>query len=177
MPKLIHPVLSLLLLPGLTGPVASSHAAQTCRSESETPSNTPTGDFTIHGDGTLTHQTTDLMWMQCPLGQSGSDCATGSATYYTWEGVLEAAAASGFAGYTDWRVPDINELQSIVEERCYNPSINEEVFPATPASSYWSSSPFAYSSSYAWYVNFYIGDSFPHDRNDGTFVRLVRSGQ
>jgi hypothetical protein len=178
MPKLIHSALSLLLLPGLTGPVASAHAAQTCRSESEIPSSTPTIAFTDHGDGTLTHQATGLMWMQCPLGQSGSDCATGSTTGYTWEGALEAAAASGFAGYTDWRVPDINELRSIVEERCYNPSINEAVFPATPASSFWSSSPVAFHSGNAWEVNFYDGSYHSgYSRDDsGRFVRLVHSG-
>jgi hypothetical protein len=178
MHKLIHPVLALLLLFGLTGVAPSTHAAQSCRSESEIPSSTPASEFTDHGDGTVTHQATGLMWMKCPLGQSGSDCATGSANTYSWEAALEGAAGSGFAGYTDWRLPNINELRSIVEERCYGPGINETVFPATPSTYFWSSSPDAYDSDYAWYVDFYDGNSFGSYRgNSSRGVRLVRSGQ
>jgi hypothetical protein len=179
MHKLIHPVRSLLLLLGVTGVVGSTHAAQYCRSESEIPSSTPTSEFTDHGDGTVTHDATGLMWMKCPLGQSGSGCTTGSANTYTWEAALEEAAGSSFADYTDWRLPNIKELRSIVEKRCYSPAINEAVFPATPTSDFWSSSPGANFSGNAWYVNFYDGHSYDYFVNRGSNqgVRLVRSGQ
>jgi hypothetical protein len=175
MPKLIHPALPLLLLLALTGMVAGAHA--TCRSESEIPSSTPTIAFIDHGDGTVTHQATGLMWMKCPLGQSGSDCATGSATTYTWDAALEAAAASGFAGYADWRLPDFKELRSIVEERCERPAINETAFPTTPSWYFWSSSPNAYVSYDAWAVSFGTGTFYAQGRSSLNRVRLVRSGQ
>jgi hypothetical protein len=177
MPKLIHPALPLLLLLALAGVVAGAHAAQTCHSESEIPSSTPTIEFTAHGDGTVTHHATGLMWMKCPLGQSGSDCATGSGTIYTWDAAFEAAAASDFAGYTDWRLPDFKELRSIVEERCYGPAINETVFPATPSWYFWSFSPFARYPYYAWGVQFTYGTSYGGGRSASARVRLVRSGQ
>jgi hypothetical protein len=178
MHKLIHPVRSLLLLLGLTGVAESTHAAQICRSESEIPSSTPTSEFTDHGDGTVTHHATGLMWTKCPLGQSGSGCATGSANTYTWEAALEEAAGSSFAGYTDWRLPNIKELGSIVEKRCYLPAINEAVFPAmTTTYRFWSSSPNADYSGYAWLFLFNYGYSYYNSRYFNHSVRLVRSGQ
>jgi hypothetical protein len=177
MPKLIHPALHMLLLLALTGVVAGAHAAQSCRSESEIPSSTPTIAFTDQGDGTVIHHATGLMWMKCPLGQSGSDCATGSATTYTWDAALEAAAASGFADYTDWRLPDFKELRSIVEERCNSPAINAAVFPAATAWYFWSSSPFSLYSYRAWGVNFGSGRSYGSGLTSANRVRLVRSAQ
>jgi hypothetical protein len=175
MPKLIHPKFPLLL--GLTGLVTGAYADQTCLSESQIPSSTPTGDFTIHGDGTVTHHATGLMWMQCSLGdQSGSDCATGSAWLYRWDLALQAAADSQFAGYADWRLPNIKELRSIVEERCTDPAINAEVFPATPADYFWSSSPRTTNSNEAWMVRFNGGSCVSFWRDQWRYVRLVRSG-
>jgi hypothetical protein len=155
----------------------SSLVAQTCRTESEIPSSTPTAYFTDHGDGTVTHAATGLMWMKCPLGQEGADCSTGSASTFSWKSALDTAAASGFAGHSDWRLPDVNELRSIVEERCYQPAINTAVFPVTPSSYFWSSSPHASNSNYAWLVYFGYGNSYGDYRYYGRNVRLVRSGQ
>ena len=42
-------------------------------------------------------------------------------------------------GRNDWRVPNRNELASIVESRCHSPAINGEVFPATPLEWFWTS--------------------------------------
>ncbi|WP_293726296.1 DUF1566 domain-containing protein, partial [Thiolapillus sp.] len=151
-----------------------------CRSESEIPSTTPTADFTDHGDGTVTHQSTGLMWMKCPLGQSGVDCATGISHTYTWEGALQAADATTYAGYSDWRLPNKNELSSILERRCSGPAINATVFPGIPHSysfHFWSSSPYAHGSGNAWLVDFGDGGNYRAYRYDSRHVRLVRSGQ
>jgi hypothetical protein len=156
----------------------SAAQGQTCRTEAEIPSSTPTADFVDHGDGTVTHKKTGLMWMKCPLGQSGPDCATGSADTYTWEQALETADGHSFAGYSDWRLPNVKELRSIVEQRCYGPAINLSVFPATPGSYFWSSSPNASNSGYAWHVYFDYGyDDYSYSRGHALLVRLVRSGQ
>ena len=157
--------------------------AQTCRIETEVPSTTPISDFIDHGDGTVTHKRSGLMWMKCSLGQSGADCTTGGASDYSWQQALEVTDGYSFAGYADWRLPNISELSSIVEQRCYEPAINLDVFPSTPStlsnSIFWSTSPHANNSNYVWNVEFSTGaNDLNVDRDDYLMhVRLVRSGQ
>ena len=161
----------------LTLAAGSPVLAQTCRTETEVPSTTPASRFQDNGDATVTDRSTGLMWARCPEGLSGTGCATGAAAAFTWEGALLRARDSGLAGYTDWRLPDIKELSSLVEERCYDPAINLAVFPNTPSSYFWSASPYGYSSYYAWYVYFGNGYANTSYRRYDFHVRLVRSGQ
>lgn len=150
-------------------------AAQTCNPN--IPESTPASRFTIHGDGTVTDGKTGLMWKQCAEGQSGVGC-TGTAATYTWQGALNLADASGFAGYRDWRLPNFKELPSIVEEKCYSPAINLAAFPNTPPSTYfWSSSAYASSFNLAWSVDSGVGSVGYAFRGNSYAVRLVRGGQ
>ncbi len=154
--------------------------AQTCNSTITTTA--PDSRYQDHGDGTVTDLQTGLMWQQCSLGQSGVGCETGSAIGFTWDSALQAVenhnSNGGFAGYIDWRLPNRKELESLIEVGCYSPAINTSIFPNTLSRYYWSSSPYAGSSSRAWGVYFSYGGSNDYLRaNYGFLVRLVRSGQ
>ncbi len=166
-----------LLSTTLVMAVFGSARAQSCNPN--IPLSTPDREFVDHGDGTVTHRKTGLMWSKCLLGQSGSDCSIGSSTRtrYTWKEALEAADTSTIAGYSDWRLPNIKELESIVEDACYGPSINLSIFPNTPSSDVWSSSPRATHLQYAWVLYFYYGYDLGYARRLGSQVRLVRDGQ
>jgi len=61
-------------------------------------------DFSDNGDGTITDEATGLMWMQ-------DDNHEG----LNWEDALSYAEGKEYAGYSDWRLPDAKELQSIVD--------------------------------------------------------------
>jgi hypothetical protein len=148
------------------------------------PRSTPDSDFADAGDGTVRHIPTGLIWKRCAEGQTwdGSTC-TGAAAGYTWEQVFTRAASvnngdagTQNAGQSDWRAPNLNELKSIVEPGCYSPSINPTQFPATPASGFWSASPFAGFSDYAWRVYFDYGLDGGDVRSNALQVRLVRAG-
>lgn len=125
--------------------VALSHSvmAQTCNTKLQ--ASTPTSRFTVSANGTVTDKQTGLMWKQCAEGLSGSDCGVGTATPYTWQAALNHVAdlntiEGGFATYTDWRVPNIKELGSIIELRCSTPLFNLAIFPNVAATdNFWSS--------------------------------------
>ncbi len=155
-------------------------AAQSCQTAT-IPATTPSNRFTVHSNGTVTDSKTGLMWKQCSEGLSGADCRAGGATSYTWSEALQQAQTvnnnGGYAGYSDWRVPNVKELRSITERQCYSPAINATIFPNTVSTYYWSSSPVAYDSDYAWVVGFYYGNDDWDYKDDGSYVRLVRSGQ
>lgn len=134
-----------------------------------------------NGDGTVTDTVTNLIWDRCSQGQSGANCATGSATIMIWAAALTAAVTANTAnykGYSDWRVPSKNELESLVDiTKATNPVIDLAAFPATPTSSfYWSSTTYAPDPSMAWDVYFGTGASFADVKTVGGQVRLVRSG-
>ena len=158
---------------------ASLAPAQTCNDH--IPATTPDTRFTDNGDGTITDKGTGLMWKKCIEGLSGFDCATGTAGEFTWKEALAQPGVvnngGGFAGYTDWRLPNFKELTSIVERKCYDPAINLTFFPNTPSSYVWSGSAGADSSYYAWLVGFSNGSSDYFGRNYYGRVRLVRGGQ
>ncbi len=158
----------------------SAFAVQTCNTTSITAS-TPTADFIDNGNGTVTHSKTGLMWKRCSEGLSGAGCATGTAIKYTWQGALQAAqtlnAAGGFAGFTDWRVPNQKELNSIIERRCYTPAINATVFPIFSNGAYWSASPLitnVFIGAHA--VDFMDGRAFSDLKTISYYVLLVRGG-
>lgn len=157
--------------------LAAHSSAATCRND--ITASTPDQDFTLHNDGTVTHNSTGLMWMRCSLGQTwdGSTC-TDVASTFTWQNALGAAQSHNFAGHSDWRLPNKNELASLVEQRCVSPAINSKIFPSTPpGGSFWSSSPNASNSNNAWYVGFGNGRVSGGNKDYGLQVRLVRAGQ
>ncbi len=108
----------------------------------------------------------------------GQKATTQFGTYYDdWNSLVDGSNTERLCGYSDWRVPNINELRSIVHYGTYNPAIDTQYFPNTTASGYWSSSPNADSSNFAWGVYYYNGYVSSNNRNDTYYVRVVRSGQ
>lgn len=148
---------------------------------------TPTQDFTDNRDGTVTHKTTKLMWKRCIEGQVLMDntCA-GIAKTYPYDEALSPATT--FAGYHDWRLPTVNELETIVEYKKAYPALNTEVFPISPEGNLWSASIYSSYPGVAWTVNFSNGGKFytnygypyrdykQYNKITKQFVRLVRGG-
>ncbi len=139
--------------------------------------NTPDERFIVDVPaGVVTDRVTGLVWQRCSVGQNGSDCSGGSAISVNWQDALQAAQASTVAGYDDWRLPNVKELASIVEYKCYEPAINTNVFPGTGNVAYWSSSPYEHDLGNAWRVFFNIGSVYSQRKTESNSVRLVRGG-
>lgn len=142
-------------------------------------SHTPNSRYQIMNNGSeVKDLQTGLIWQRCSVGQKWIDgTCDGTATEYTWQQALQAAKDAGLG----LQVPNAKELYSLVNVACYNPAINELIFPNTPNTSYWSSSPFATDVA-VWVVSF--GSYFLGAKASGTLfsqpndvnfpVRLVR---
>ncbi|HOE40874.1 MAG TPA: DUF1566 domain-containing protein [Rhodoferax sp.] len=86
--------------------------------------------------------------------------------------------AIGLCGASDWRMPTVKELESIVNYGRTNPSVEWLYFSDTQSAGFWSGSPDAYSSNNAWYVNFDNGYAYSDGpRANAGLVRLVRSDE
>ena len=126
----------------------------------------PFDNFIDNGDGTVTNTDTGLMW------QKDTDPDT-----YEWQDALSYCENLTLAGYDDWRLPNVNELQSLVDYERYGPTINTTYFPNTQSSYYWSSTTNADYPSGAWYVGFYDGYVYGRGKSGYGYVRAVRAGQ
>ena len=166
------------LLVGITATLFSAApSAQTCEYNSIL-SNTPTNRFDVDG-ATVLDTSTSLRWHRCYLGTTWNDvtssCEENGEDYvYDWQEALEVAVLNSLDSYTDWRLPNIKELASIVEQACHSPAINLEIFPSTPSSRFWSSSPES-EDAYTYSVDFNHGHRRGDGRRSSLYVRLVRS--
>ncbi|MCI5134311.1 MAG: DUF1566 domain-containing protein [Candidatus Electrothrix sp. AW2] len=147
------------------------------------------GQYIDHGDGTITDTKTGLIWKRCAEGLSGDNCEHGKLEKYTWGEAMQRAKDVDYAGYSDWQLPSIEELKTLVycskgvdkygscNDGSKEPTINQQAFPNTEKWSYWSGTPIAYNSGSAWVVFFNYGNPFALNRSNDLAVRLVRNGQ
>ena len=123
-------------------------------------------DFVRDADTNIvTDSATGLRWQDDPTPSGTS-----------WQGAIDYCEALTLGGESDWRLPNLNELTSIVDDTVYNPSISS-VFVNTASNGYWSSTTFAGSTGYAWIVNFYYGTQGRSNKTTSGYVRCVRAGQ
>ncbi|MDP3694499.1 MAG: DUF1566 domain-containing protein, partial [Desulfocapsaceae bacterium] len=175
---IMHRYLCLIFCLCFLAPITAQ--AQICNDNMV--ASTPDSQLADNGNGTVTDRKTGLIWKKCMEGLTGSNCESGNPATFTWQAALHQPrrinSGPGFAGYHDWRLPNVKELRSIVEEKCTAPAINLVRFPNTPNGwyiMYWSSSPSTDSS--AWLVHFNNGYSDYLDRSSEHQVRLVRGGR
>jgi hypothetical protein len=129
--------------------------------------------YTDNGDGTVLDNITGLTWQQCALGESGAGCTLGSIGSYSWSEANAVCAGSTLAG-GGWRLPTVTELMRIVDYEESFGTIDYTAFPGGTVSPYWTSTPHAVYSSWAWYVGFSQGVVGVDDKVDYHYARCVR---
>ena len=145
----------------------------------------PPLSYTVSGDGlTITDNNTGLMW---EIKEAGGGCLHCVSDTYKWSGSgteetiwdwlddVNEEGVTGFAGYDDWRIPNLRELLSIVDygqdgqRRLIDPAFD----PA--GDEYWTStSPLPRGDDPAMGVNFQQGSVIRSDRGVAFFIRAVR---
>jgi len=141
-----------------------------------------------NGNGTITDKVTRLIWEK----KSDDDSIHDKDTTYTWDNAFAVHVAGlntgNFAGHHDWRVPNVKELQSIIDYENSNPAVDPAfnnncsggctvlTCSCTRASEYWSSSTSALSPASTWLVDFEDAFVFFDGKSSPFFVRAVRGG-
>jgi len=135
-------------------------------------------------DGTIEDKNTGLNWeVKCSNCGGlhdvvGIDVWSGDGseeTIWDWLNQINAEGGKGYAGHNDWRIPNLRELQSIVDYERVGPSI-DPIFGPTVSNFYWSSTTYADDPAQAWLVGFLFGDFDANGKDALLFVRAVRGG-
>ncbi len=122
--------------------------------------------FTDNGNGTITDNYTGLVWQKIQSPNS-----------MTWEEALAYASTLSLAGKTDWRVPNVKELQSLNDEKLSKPSFNKTYFTNISSGNFWSSTTLsAPQPTQAWDINVDYGIVSYNLKTVKEFVLCVRGG-
>lgn len=115
------------------------------------------------------------------LTQDGVSVVADSKTQLVWQRAVPPCSLSWRDARTycaslgtDWRLPSLEELQSIVDDTTSNPAIDATAFPNTPVGSFWTLSQLAANPASAGYVDFRYGFSFYADVALTYRLRCVR---
>ena len=159
--KSIH-LLLIILLSAYGSPLL----AQSCNSKIK--ATTPDARFHENQNGTVTDKLTGLQWARCSLGQvfDKGQCR-GEAHHLPWA-IVSLVVEKG------WRLPELAELNTLVELRCIDPAINVTLFPNTLPAAYWSATRFINKDGDYWQVNFLHGESGSEPADAKAYVRLLR---
>lgn len=133
--------------------------------------------FVDNRDGTVTDTCTGLQWQQ-NTADVNVDGQSTEQDLVTWCKALAYCKNLSFAGHDDWRLPNVRELQSLVDYGRFAPLIDPVL--GALSSFYWSSTNIVGSPGFVWGVGFDIGgvvNAGGGVSGNSYHVRAVRRGQ
>ena len=137
----------------------------------------PSPRFEDNGNGTITDHLTGLIWLKnanCGGTMNWHDALTYSNNLASDSCGLTDGSVAG-----DWRLPNIIELESLVNAEKSNPAVwlNTQEFTNVQSSYYWSASTCASFASSTLGVNMSYGSVYGYDKSYNYYVWPVRGGQ
>jgi len=126
------------------------------------PATMPVERYAIAADGTVVDKGTTLTWQRVV-----------DRTPRTWMD-QKSYCSNLLLGGGGWRLPNMKELQTLVDESTTGPSIDSVAFPGTPSEAMWTASPLVGGPVEAWFVNFFSGVSYTSVLDHPYLARCVR---
>ena len=149
---------------------------QRCNPDSQI--STPTSRFKQTDANDIYDAFTGLVWKRCIEGTTGDFCENGSPLFLSWDEAQQHAAienTSDALNYDAWRIPNIKELQSLIENQCEEPALNPFIFPNLPMEHVWSSTPHPSTLAVGYYIQYQNGIIFYEDGRALKSVHLVKN--
>jgi len=115
-------------------------------------------ESTVNGKVIVTDTVTGIIWQK-----EYSDTLT-------WVNALNYCENLTYAGYTDWRLPNIEELETLIDD-LYDPASS---FPGISSNTFWASSSSVYDTGNAWFVAFDLGNVNNYKKTENFYARCVR---
>ena len=131
-----------------------------------------TDDPAGNGEIVTIDNVTGLMWAS---DSNEAGCFNGQTA--TWSEAITYCNDLTFAGYSDWRLPNVRELKSLVDYGATTPAINEVYFPNMPGTIvFWTSTTHVTYSDVAWAIRFSYGIAVDYLKFKSFYLRSVRGG-
>ncbi len=157
----------------------------------------PSPRFTINADSTVTDNLTSLIWapdanLMVTRDPKFDNDLTVNNGRVTWQHALDYVAllnSESYLGHNDWRLPNINELESLRDRRYFNPCVSNtngaakcsnsnDPFTNVISDDYWSSTSYVANAALAWVVDMLNGYVFFGTKASNFFyVWPVKGGQ
>jgi hypothetical protein len=148
----------------------------------------PSSRFAANSDTSITDNLTGLVWVPdgnlMPTRDSSFDAdGTANDGRVTWQHALDYVAilnSGNYLGHNDWRLPDVNELESLVNSDQSNTAtwLITQGFTNAQSDDYWSSTSCTFHTSFAWFVGMFDGEVYyVGGKTAYHYVWPVRGGQ
>jgi hypothetical protein len=124
----------------------------------------PVAALVQNGDGTITDPNTGLKWQEATTPDD-----------YAWEQALAYVAQTRVGGYADWRLPDLQELFSLIDHARVDPAIDALLAAKTFPGWHWTSTTNPFAPDRAYVVSFMDGSAGTYKKTNPYRVRAVGS--
>lgn len=143
----------------------------------------PVPRFTDNGDGTVTDNLTRLIWLKnanCDGEKEWADAMTFANSLYdgwTGDGSGGDCGLSDGSSANDWRLPNVRELQSLIDYSQTNPALpSVHYFTGVQSTYYCSSTTHAAGTTSSWNIHMDVGAMSGRDKENIAYVWPVRGG-
>ena len=102
-------------------------------------------------------------WLRCTVGQTwnyDTEKCEGEIVKLNHTEIEQARKQASEQLGGSWRLPTLNELESLVCKKCSEPKINQKYFPGISPEAYWTQTQNRFNSKMYWTVNFMTGYNY-----------------